>query len=115
MAMWYAWAVGLYFIPTGIGWIIFSNFSMKRIEKQIKANDIDPGYNWDGVGARIFYYAFAIIATEKFAPRLNQLIDTEQVRKIATHQDWLRAIYFVTLTYSWLGIALFGIAIGAAG
>lgn len=38
----------LFFILTGLAWIIFAQFSMRPIEKSTKADATPDGFTWDG-------------------------------------------------------------------
>lgn len=113
--VWYMWFGAIGFVISGIFWITFSQLTMRRIEKDIEKNMIDKGFVWDGLGSRIFPYAFAIVFPEKIALRFNRLIDVSLVRSYAVKGDWWRALFFLSSTYLWIAISLIGLALGFAG
>lgn len=112
---WYMWFVAIGFLFVGIFWLIFAQSTMRRIEKALKADNAHNDFVWDGLGARIFSYAFAIVLPEKVAHRLNRLMDVKLIRSYATEADWWRGLFFLVITYLWLGVSLLGAALGAAG
>lgn len=102
----------LFFICTGITWIIFAQFTMRPIEKRMKADAIANNFLWDGVGARISFYAFAIVFPRKLALRLDRLMNVEAIRRYAGKSDWLRGFFFLVATNIWLVIIIVGVALG---
>lgn len=102
------------FFLTAISWITFAQFTMRPIEKRIKADGIPSNFLWDGVGARISFYAFAIVFPKKFALRLNRLIDVELIRRYADRSDWMRGLFFLVTINTWLITILMGVALGYA-
>lgn len=99
---------------TSASLLIFAQFSMRPMEKKMKADGRTNDFLWDGVGARIFSYAFAIVFPEKLALRLNRLIDVKSIRSYARKSDWWRGVFFLSITYSWLVTILIGSALGYA-
>jgi hypothetical protein len=95
-----------------ISWLTFAQLSMRPIEKKMKADDKPDSFSWDGVGARIFSYAFAIVFPEKFALRLNRLMDVTTIRSYANKSDRWRGALFLSITYTWLILILSGAALG---
>ncbi len=89
------------FIAAAISWITFAQFSMRPMEKKMKACGIPSGFQWDGVGVRIFSYAFAIVFPEKLALRLTRLMDVKLIRSYASKADWWRGFFFLTIIYTW--------------
>ena len=111
------WFFLFLFISTGftsVSLLIFAQFSMRPMEKKMKADGISNDFLWDGVGARVFSYAIAIVLPEKLALRLNRLMDVKRIRSYASKSDWWRGIFFLSITYSWLLAILIGSALGYA-
>lgn len=90
------------FIASAISWLTFAQLSMRPMEKRMKADGVPNGFVWDGVGARIFSYAFAIVLPEKFALRLTRLMDVKLIRSYASRADWWRGLFFLSITYTWI-------------
>ncbi|MDH2432621.1 hypothetical protein QCD60_08580 [Pokkaliibacter sp. MBI-7] len=73
--------------------LIFSRFSMKRIERKMVQEGLELP-SWDGWrGYRVGYYAFAIVWHYK-AERMP-LINAEATRRLATKTDWYLALWTV--------------------
>ena len=94
------------FIVMAITWIAFARLSMARIERSIKGDGLPDGFQWDGVGGRIVFYALAIVLPPKMAMRINQLIDVELVRKYATPRDWALGFSFLISGNTWIFITI---------
>ena len=108
------WSAAIFFglfIAAAISWITFARFSMRPLEKRMTADGIQIGFQWDGVGARIFSYAFAIVFPENFALRLTRLMDVKLIRSYANKADWWRGFFFLTITYIWLLVVFIAFAI----
>ncbi len=99
--------VFLFFIFMGLAWIIFARFSMRPMEKKMNADGLPNQFAWDGVGGRITFYALAIVLPERFALRLNRLMDVSAIRSYANKWDWWRGLIFIGVTNTWI-ISIFG-------
>ncbi|PXF32451.1 hypothetical protein WH50_04445 [Pokkaliibacter plantistimulans] len=87
-----------------ISLLIFSRFSMKRIERKMVQEGLALP-RWDGWGGyRVFYYAFAIVWHYK-AKRMP-LINAEATRRVATKTDQYLALWTVV---SGIGFLLCGV------
>src|SRR5690625_4749866 len=76
--------------------LAFASLSMATIEKLIKKDGLPRPCPWDGPGARIFWYAWAIALPVGRANREDDpLIDVPLVRSYATKGDTIRAIVFM--------------------
>ncbi len=106
----YAFFLLLFF--TVISWLAFSQLTMRPIEKRMKTDGIPNSFSWDGVGIRVMSYAFAIVFPEKYALRLNRLIDAAVVRRYAHKPDWWRGLVFLMTSYTWLILTFIGVALG---
>lgn len=102
----------LLFFLTAIAWITFAHFTMRPIEKRMKADDLPNDFLWDGVGARISFYAFAIVFPRKFAIRLNRLMNVDAIRHYANKFDWFRGVCFLIAINAWLLSIMIGLALG---
>lgn len=112
MQDWFFLSILIITIFMAMSWLIFAQFSMRPIEKKMKADDKPFSFSWDGIGARVFSYAFAIVFPEKFAMRLSPLMDVAVIRSYASKSDWLRGVIFLSTTYTWIFIILGGTALG---
>lgn len=102
----------VFFFLTALSWITFAQFSMRRIEQKIQADGLPNDFSWDGVGARVFSYAFAIVFPENLALRLNRLMDVSTIRSYAVKADAIRGAIFLSVTYIWITIIFIGAAMG---
>jgi hypothetical protein len=106
------WFVVLFvnlFIAMAITWILFARLSMARIERQMKQDNRLIGFEWDGIGSRIFLYAFAIVFSDARAKRIDRLINVSLVRSYSTHGDWLRGLFFLIASNVWAAVIFIGI------
>ena len=94
------------FIFTAVAWLLFARLSMARIERSIEEDGLPVGFQWDGVGGRIVFYALAIVLPLKMAMRIDQLIDVELVRKYATRKDWVLGICFLIAGDTWIFVTI---------
>lgn len=92
---------------TALSWLTFGQFSMRPIEKKMKTDGLPNQFAWDGLGGRITFYALAIVLPERFALRLNRLMDVSAIRSYANNRDWWRGMIFITVTNTWI-ISIFG-------
>src|SRR5690554_2008907 len=110
MPTWLFWITGPVMITMFISWLIFRRLTMGRIERQIKADGLPRPCPWDGPGARIMWYAYAIALP---VGRLNRVddpfINVPLVRSYATRGDAVRGwmliisgmLFGVIATVSW--------------
>lgn len=78
----------LLFLSAAISWLIFSRFTVTRIEKAIKQDGLPRPCQWDGPGARILWYAYAIsLPIGRFNQIDDPLIDVALVRRYAKPAD----------------------------
>lgn len=89
---WSYLTVLLLFLATGISWLLFGRLTMARIERDIKADGLPRPSPWDGPGARILSYAYALALPEKWALRTvdTRLLDAELIRRYAIPADRIR-------------------------
>ena len=84
---------------------------MSRIEKSMRADGLPESFLWDGLGGRVFFYAYAIIFPEKSAARIDQLINTKLVRSYSNSSDWWRGVFFIAISHVWIVIVFIGILV----
>ena len=101
------WAFGIGALSSGIFLLIFAQFTMRRIEKQIKLDQSLSYEPLDFGGSRIITYAHAIILPEHIALRMNRLIDVSLVRRYTNKTDWWRSFLFIITTDTWILFVLF--------
>ncbi len=76
-----------------ISTLVFGRLSMAAIEKRIKQDGQPRPCPWDGPGARIIWYAYAIgLPISRLNRADDPMIDVGLVRKYATSADRFRAI-----------------------
>lgn len=100
------------FILTAVAWITFAQFTMRPIEKKMISDALSNNFAWDGVGARISFYAFAIVLPKKIAIRLNRLMDVETIRRYSNKLDWFRGLFFLVSINTWLVVIVVGVVLG---
>lgn len=103
------WAIGL--IVQGVFWIIFAQFTMRRIEKHPEWDYIRDLLNQEK-GVRVFSYAFVILFPANITNRLVSFRDAEIIQKYATKADWWRALLFYSTHFPWLFVTILGAAFG---
>ena len=87
MSIWFMWFFGVGAMSSCILWLVFAQFTMRRIERQIKEAGISVGFLWDGLGGRIVFYGYAIALPERLALRIERLINVNLVRSYANKAD----------------------------
>ncbi len=89
----FALVFGTVMLSSFISLLIFSRFSMRRIERKMVQEGLALS-SWDGWrGYRVGYYAFGIVWYYK-AERMP-LINAEATRRLATKVDWYLALWTV--------------------
>jgi len=107
MNSWYFWAFGSLMITTFAAWLVFARFSMARIERLFEQDGLPRPCQWDGPGARIVLYAYAIALPRRIAERLApRLIDVPRVRHYASAGDSYRALMFLISTHAFVLLIL---------
>lgn len=102
---WYYWAFAAVVTVMAPSWLLFGRLTMARIEKSIKADGKPRPCPWDGPGARIVWYAWAIaVPVGRFNPADDPLIDVPLVRKHSTRID--KVLATTMLSSTWLLILL---------
>ena len=83
----------LVMINFGVSLLIFAQLTVHPLEKKIKSSGGELP-KWDSMGIRISSYAFSLIYSIKETSA--QMVDENSVRKFATKNDRIRAIYTIT-------------------
>lgn len=96
------WSFGIGIISTAISLLIFAQFTMRRIEKQIKSDGLDVQQPLDFGGSRIVTYAYAIVLPEHRALRIERLIDVRLVRRCANNVDRVMGLLFIMASHLWI-------------
>ena len=112
MSEWFFWFFLIGFLLTAIFWIAFARFSMARIEREMKKDNLPDTFLWDGLGGRIVFYALAITLPEKTAQKINRLIDVTQVKSYSKKQDATLGLLFLISANTWIIISLIAMAFG---
>lgn len=113
MSSWFMWAFGISMIASFILWLIFAQFSMRRIERDMKASGLPNTFVWDGLGGRIIFYACAIALPERVANRVDsRLINSPLIRSYASRADRIRAQLFLVCLGAWIVIGFYGFLFG---
>lgn len=105
---WFFFTFLILFIFTAISCLAFAQFTLRRIEKQIKKDGISDYKALDFGGTRIVTYAYVILFSESISRRLAQLIDTDLIRNYANHADWWRSLFFIMTSHLWICTGLLG-------
>lgn len=74
-------------------WICFARISMTYIEREMKKEGKEPP-QWDGMGARIVGYAFAI-ALPKDSLKNYILVDAETAKRLSRPLDRKLAVWYI--------------------
>lgn len=107
---WYYWAFAAVVAVMAPSWLLFGRLTMARIEKSIQADGEPRPCPWDGPGARIIWYAWAIaVPMGRFNPADDPLIDVPLVRKYSTRSDKVLAITMLSSTWGLIFLTLVGI------
>lgn len=108
---WRAGFTGFYvtMIATFVSWLFCGRLSMARAERDIEKDGLSRPCPWDGPGARIVWYAWAIALP---VGRLNRtddpLINVSLVRRYANGFDRVTARLTVISSGVFLGVGLIG-------
>lgn len=106
--LWYTILLFSLFIIMATAWITFARLTMARIERDMKKDSVPEGFLWDGLGGRIFFYAFAIVFSESKAKRIDKLINVSLVRSYANHRDWHRGLIFIIASSACIFVTIAG-------
>lgn len=93
---WFLLTLLALFIATAISWICFARLTMGKIERTIKSKDAGNQFEWDGIGIRIVFYAYAIVLPERYALHLEKrLVHSTSVRSHANQADRISGLFFL--------------------
>ncbi|UPW19365.1 hypothetical protein M0C34_03550 [Agarivorans sp. TSD2052] len=96
----------IFAISMMIAWLVFSNMTMKRIEREFNQLGIER-VDWDGPGFRVLSYATIIFfKTERMNDQNYQFVPVSATRKLATKRDWYLALWLWGSAIAMLGILL---------
>lgn len=100
------WAAAFTIVPTLLTWMVFGR-CMARIERAIKADGKPRPCPWDGPGARIVWYAWAIaLPVGRLNPLDDPLIDVKLVRTYANSFDRVTAMMMMLSSGALLAVTL---------
>ena len=106
---WFFLISGLVGVAMLISMLMFGRLSMATIEKKIKRDGLPRPCPWDGPGARIVWYAYAIGLPVGRLNRIDDpMIDVGLVRQYATAADRIRAIVLLVSGNAFLVVLLIG-------
>ena len=84
------------FLIAATSWIVFARFTMSRIEKRMSEKGFLNVANWDGIGARVILYAYALVLPQKYAQRIeSRLINSISVKSYSDSKDRISGIIFL--------------------
>jgi len=112
MSEWFMWFFGVGAMSSCILWLVFAQFTMRRIERQIKEAGISVGFLWDGLGGRIVFYGYAIALPERLALGIERLINVNLVRSYANKADWWGSVLFIVTSHLWIGFTFLSMLLG---
>lgn len=96
------WGFVALLLGSGFFLLTFAQFTMRRIEKQIKKDGVAFKEHFDFGGTKIVDYAIAIVLSERAALRIERLIDVRVVRSYATKTDWWLGLLFLITMSTWI-------------
>jgi hypothetical protein len=102
----FMWGFLILFLSSAFFLLTFAQFTMRRIEREIKRDVIDyvkPVNVGDG---GLVSYAFAIVLPERPALRLAHFLDVELIRTYATKTDWWLSLLFLLTMDAWILFAI---------
>lgn len=98
MSDWVLWPSFAIILATFLSWIVFGR-RMARIERAIRNDGKERPCPWDGPGARIVWYAWAIaLPIGRFNPLDDPFIEVQLVRDYSNHTDRIAAIMMMIST-----------------
>jgi hypothetical protein len=95
---------GISFFIFAASWICFARISMSYIEREMKKEGKEPP-QWDGMGARVVGYAFAI-ALPKDSLKNYVLVDAETAKRLSRPLDRKLAVWYIIAGFVITMIAL---------
>lgn len=96
---WILWVFGIGVISSGLFLLVFANYTMRRIEKQIKNDNISYHEPVDFGGSKVVTFAYAIIFPEHIAKRIERLIDVQTIRHHSNKLDWWLGLLFILTSH----------------
>ena len=99
---WCMWSFLIGLVSTAFFLLLFAQLTMRRIEKQIKNNNLKTYQPLDFGGSRIVTYAYVIVLPEKIAHRMKRIIDVELVRSYIRKSDWFIGLGLIIASDAWL-------------
>jgi len=94
----------IFFFIFAISWICFARISMSYIEREMRKEGKEPP-QWDGMGARIVGYAFAI-TLPKDSLKNYILVDAEAAKRLSRPLDRKLAVCYIIAGFVVTMIAL---------
>lgn len=86
-------------LNAAFSWLAFAHFSMRPLERKLRALKKDSVSEWDGPGWRTATYAIKLALPPGIWGNYNMFLDPYLLHKLATSADTKRAIWF---WLSWL-------------
>lgn len=91
---------GLMLVSSVISWLVFAMFSMRPIERKMRAAQKDTISKWDGPGWRVMWYAWAIfLPICGFNNSRDPFLNPVEVKKYASRKDWWLAAWVFLSVY----------------
>lgn len=109
---WFFWFFLVGALSTFFIWLGFARLSMARIKKQLKSEGVTDFVPWDGISGGIVFFAYAIALPERFALKINRLIDVELIRAHARRKDQVLASLFLIIADIWIVVSLVAFIFG---
>lgn len=82
---------GLCLFGSMLAWVIFGRLSMSRIEESIMAEGKPRPCSWDGVGARIIWYAYTVsLPASWFNDIDDRQLSASDIKRYTTRADRIR-------------------------
>lgn len=82
-------------------WLAFGRLTMARIDRAIKRSGLPRPCQWDGPGARIILYAYAVALPSRLSNRIDtRLVDASVIRRFSRPSDRLGGLILVASSTS---------------
>lgn len=109
MPDWFFWSFGIAMAVMFASWLVFGRLTTARIEREIRKDGLPRPCPWDGPGARIVWYAWAIaLPVGRFNRLDDPMIDVSLVRRYATRIDRVIATVMVISSAAFLLVGIAG-------
>jgi hypothetical protein len=105
----YDFMAGFSLLFTGIFWIVFGFFSMRKIERGIVSEGKPRPCQWDPVWGRAIFYAWSVSLPNSFFSTVeDRILNTADVKRYANTTDKILAWMLMISSHTMLGCIIVG-------